>query len=252
MQDIYVGDTGNGFPLVLVHGFLGSSKMWEPQIEVFKKNYRVITPDLPGFGKSNKVRSYNNINDMAQTILDCLKEKKIEKFYLLGHSMGGMIAQEMAKLSGEKIIKLICYGSGPVGNIPGRFETIDESREKLKKKGLKITAKRIAKTWFVKEDKSKYFYLCDEAGKATSVEAADNALIAMKNWSGLENLKNIKNLTLIIWGDQDKAYNFNQVDTLNKNIPNSELKIFKGCSHNVHLEISSEFNKYIENFLVFG
>ena len=37
MQDIYVGDTGKGFPLVLVHGFLGSSKMWEPQIEVLKK-----------------------------------------------------------------------------------------------------------------------------------------------------------------------------------------------------------------------
>ena len=37
MQDIYVGDTGKGFPLVLVHGFLGSSKMWEPQIEFLKK-----------------------------------------------------------------------------------------------------------------------------------------------------------------------------------------------------------------------
>ena len=76
MQDIYVGDTGKGFPLVLVHGFLGSSKMWEPQIEVLKKNYRVVTPDLPGFGKSNKAKPYNNIYDMAQTILDCLKKKK--------------------------------------------------------------------------------------------------------------------------------------------------------------------------------
>ena len=37
MQDIYIGDTGKGFPLVLVHGFLGSSKMWKPQIEVLKK-----------------------------------------------------------------------------------------------------------------------------------------------------------------------------------------------------------------------
>ena len=252
MQDIYVGDTGKGFPLVLVHGFLGSSETWEPQIQYFKKKYRVITPSLPGFGKSNKVQSKNNINEMAQIILSCLKEKNIERFFLLGHSMGGMIVQEMVKLEGEKIVKLVCYGTGPIGNIPGRFETIDESREKLKKNGLKITAKRIAKTWFVEEDKSKYFYLCEEASRATSLEAADNALIAMKNWSGLENLRNIKNLTLIIWGDQDKVYNFNQVDTLNKNIPNSELKIFKGCSHNVHLEISSEFNKYIEDFLVFS
>ena len=249
MQDIYIGDIGKGFALVLVHGFLGSSKMWEPQIEVLKKNYRVITPDLPGFGKSNKAKSYDNINDMAQIILDCLKEKKIKKFYLLGHSMGGMIVQEMAKLAGERIIKLICYATGPVGDIPGRFETMEESRKKLKKNGLEITANRIAKTWFIEEDKSKYFYLCEDAAKATSVRAADNALIAMKNWSGLENLKNIKNPTLIIWGDQDKAYNFNQVDTLNKNIPNSKLKIIEGCSHNVHLEKPDEFNEVLKYFL---
>jgi len=249
MQDIYTGDVGKGFPLVLVHGFLGSSEMWEPQIDFFKKNYRVITPSLPGFGKSNKAKSHNSINEMAKTILTCLKEKKIEKFYLLGHSMGGMIVQEMAKLAGEKIVKLVCYGTGPVGDIPGRFESMDESREKLKKNGLEITAYRIAKTWFIEEDKSKYFYLCDNAGKATSIEAADNALIAMKTWNGLENLRNIKNKTLIIWGDQDKAYNFDQVDTLNKNIINSEIKIFKGCSHNVHLEKPKELNKLIFEFL---
>ena len=133
MQDIYAGDVGKGFPLVLVHGFLGSSIMWQPQIEHLKRYYRVITPDLPGFGKSKKIKPHNNINSMAKTVLNCLKEKQIEKFYLLGHSMGGMIVQEMAKLAGEKIIKLICYGTGPIGNIPGRFETIDESRVKLKK-----------------------------------------------------------------------------------------------------------------------
>ena len=249
MHDIFVGDTGKGFPLVLVHGFLGSSEMWEPQIEFFKKNYRVITPSLPGFGKSNKAKSKNSINEMAKMVLTCLKKKKINKFYLLGHSMGGMIVQEMTKLAGEKIIKLICYSTGPVGDIPGRFETMNESREKLKKNGLEITAHRIAKTWFVEKDKSKYFYLCDNAGKATSIEAADNALIAMKNWNGLENLKNIKNSTLIIWGNQDKAYNFDQVDILNKNIPDSDIVIFKGSSHNVHLEIPDKFNVTVKNFL---
>ena len=249
MQDIYAGDVGKGFPLVLVHGFLGSSIMWQPQIEHLKRYYRVITPDLPGFGKSKKIKPHNNINSMAKTVLNCLKEKQIEKFYLLGHSMGGMIVQEMAKLAGKKIIKLICYGTGPIGNIPGRFETIDESREKLKKNGLEITAQRIAKTWFVEEDKAKYFYLCNEAGKDTTIEAADNALIAMKTWSGLKNLKNIKNFTMIIWGDQDKAYNFDQVDTLNRNITNSDINIFKGCSHNVHLEMPNEFNMCIINFL---
>jgi len=249
MQDIYVNDTGKGFPLVLVHGFLGSSIMWKLQIEYLKKNYRVIAPDLPGFGKSNNIKSCKSIKCMAETILTSLKKKKIKNFYLLGHSMGGMIVQEIAKISGEQISKLICYGTGPIGNMPGRFETINESREKLKNVGLEKTADRIAKTWFVEGGLAKYFYLCSNAGKATSIEAADNALIAMKNWNGVENLKNIKNQTLIIWGDKDKAYNLNQATTLNKNIKNSELKIFKNCSHNVHLEVVEKFNECIDDFL---
>lgn len=249
MEDIYVGDAGKGFPLVLVHGFLGSSQMWKPQIEFFKKDYRVITPDLPGFGKSNKSVSCNSIISMAQIIIDCLKKRGINQFYLLGHSMGGMIVQEIAKIAGDQILKLICYGTGPIGEVPGRFESMDQSREKLKKTGLEKTAYRIAKTWFVKEENSKYFYLCSNAGKATNLEAADNALLAMKKWNGLDNLKNIKTKTLIIWGDHDKSYNFDQVDFLNKNIQNSELKIFKGCSHNAHLEKPDEFNNCLKDFL---
>jgi len=249
MQDIFSEDIGNGTPLVLVHGFLGSSDMWSPQIKFFKDNFRVIAPALPGFGKSNAIDSCDSIKCMAKAILNLLEKKEIKNFNLLGHSMGGMIVQEMTKLAGEKILKLICYGTGPRGNIPGRFETIDQSREKLKINGLEVTANRIAKTWFIDEDKAKYFYLCDEAGKQTSIEATDNGLIAMKNWNGIKNLKNIKNETLIVWGNQDKAYNFNQVETLNNNIPNSDLKIVDGCSHNVHLEKPEEFNIIVEEFL---
>jgi 2-hydroxy-6-oxonona-2,4-dienedioate hydrolase len=66
-------------------------------------------------------------------------------------------------------------------------------------------------------------------------------------WS--KNLQKIKNKKLIVWGDQDKAYNFNQVEILNDNIPNSDLKIIKGCSHNVHLEKPDEFNAIVSEFL---
>jgi len=250
MQEIYIGDDGKGFPLVLVHGFLGSSKMWEPQVNFFKDRFRVITPDLPGFGKSNKVKSQNSIQSIANLLLDCLEEKKIDKFYLLGHSMGGMIVQEMAKKHGNKILKLVCYSTGPRGEMPGRFETVDQSRENLKKKGLEVTAKNIAKTWFILGEKAKYFDLCLEAGRQTSIEAADNALIAIKNWDGVENLQDIKNNTLIIWGDKDKSYNLEQVQTLEKNISDSNLVIFKGCAHNVHLEQPDQFNHTIKDFLL--
>ena len=160
--------------------------------------------------------------------------------------MGGMIVQEMVKTSGDRIKKLICFATGSIGDSPGRFETMDTTRERLKKDGLKETVNRVPKKWFVEVNKAKYYYLCEHAVKNISLQSTDNALIAMKNWRGYENLKNIKQDTLIIWGDRDVSYNFDQVDTLKKNKPNSKLEIFKGCSHNVHLEEPQKFNEIIK------
>jgi len=249
MSNIYVDDLGEGFPFVLVHGYLGSSEMWTFQKEFFSKDYRVITPALPGFGESHNVKSLDSINKMAKEIINVLDQKKIDKFNLIGHSMGGMIVQEITKLIGDRVNKLICFATGSIGDIPGRFETMDETREKLKKEGAQLSFSRVPLKWFVKGDKDKNYFLCENAVKNVSLEAADNALLAMKNWRGKENLKNIKNDTLIIWGDKDTSYNFDQVDTLNKNIKNSRLEIFKDCAHNVHLEQPDQFNNLIKEFI---
>ena len=171
--------------------------MWCHQKDYFSKFCRVIVPALPGFGESFKCISSNSIKNMALKILEVLEEKKIEKFNLIGHSMGGMIAQEMTKIAGNRVKKLICFATGSIGEIPGRFETMDETREKLKKDGAKITFSRVPKKWFVKGDRDKNYYLCKNAVKNVTLETADNALIAMKNWTGIDNLKNIKNDTLI-------------------------------------------------------
>ena len=249
MQDLYIGDVGKGFPLILIHGFLGSSRMWDPQIDFFKDYFRVIAPDIPGFGKSNKLKAHNNIHSIASLLLDCMEKKKIDKFNLLGHPMGGMITQEMAKKGVSKISKLVCYSTGPRGEMPGRFETVDQSRDNLKKNGLEIMIRNIAKTWFVKGENAKYFDICISVGKQASIETVDNALIAFKNWNGVDTLKNIKNKTLIVWGDKDKSYNLEQIKTLEKNIPNSSLIVFNNCAHNIHLEEPEKFNNTIKHFL---
>ncbi len=249
MQEIYIDDIGEGYPLVLVHGYLGSSAMWKFQKDYLKNYFRVIAPALPGFGESHKVKSLNSINAMAKIILKCVQKKKINKFNLMGHSMGGMVVQEIVKIAGDNVNKLICFATGSIGNIPDRFESLDVSIKRLKEEGIKETAKRIPPKWFAHGNKAKNYYLCEDATKEISEETAYNALNAMKNWNGLENLKNIKNKTLIIWGDKDVSYNFSQVEMLNKNVPNSKLEIFKGCCHNVHLEEPENFNKTIKNFL---
>ena len=249
MSNIYVDDIGKGFPFVFVHGYLGSSEMWCFQKNYFSKYCRVIAPALPGFGESHSVKSLNSINDMAKNIIEMLNQKKIDRFNLIGHSMGGMIVQEITKIIGDRVNKLICFATGSIGDIPGRFETMDETREQLKKEGAKISFSRVPPKWFVKGNKDKNYFLCENAVTNVSVETADNALLAMKNWTGIENLKNINNETLIIWGDKDTSYNFDQVDTLNKNIKNSRLQIFKDCAHNVHLEQPDQFNNLVKEFI---
>jgi 2-hydroxy-6-oxonona-2,4-dienedioate hydrolase len=79
MNKIYVDDVGSGFPLVLVHGYLGSSEMWCNQKEYFSKFCRVITPALPGFGESSKVKSLDTIEGMALKIIKVVYEKKNRK-----------------------------------------------------------------------------------------------------------------------------------------------------------------------------
>tara|TARA_B110001452_G_scaffold120418_1_gene99954 strand:- start:497 stop:1249 length:753 start_codon:yes stop_codon:yes gene_type:complete len=249
MKKIYVDDVGKGFPLILIHGYLGSSEMWCNQKDYFSKFSRVITPALPGFGESSSVKSLASIEAMALKMIETIDGLKIEKFNLMGHSMGGMIVQEMTKICRNRINKLICFATSSLGEIPGRFETMNQTRQKLKDDGLAETLSRVPKKWFVKGDRDKNYYLCQNAVKNVSFESADNALIAMENWSGINELKNIKNETLIVWGDKDSSYNFEQVNTLKKNIKNSRLEIFENCSHNVHLEKPKEFNLLIESFI---
>ena len=250
MSDIFIDDTGKGYPLVLVHGYLGSSEMWCHQRDYLSNFCRVISPALPGFGESYKAQSLDSIHEMAKFIISIIDEKKIDKFNLLGHSMGGMIVQEMSKIIGNRVNKLICFATGSIGEIPGRFEPIDETRKKLKDEGTEVSFSRVPKKWFVKGDKDKNYYLCKNAVQNVSSKTADNALKAMKNWSGRDDLKNIKNETLIVWGNKDISYNFDQIDTLNKNIKNSKLEIFEGCSHNVHLEETEKFNDLIKKFII--
>ncbi len=99
MSKIYIDDVGEGYPLVLVHGYLGSSEMWCNQKDFFSKFFRVISPALPGFGESSDAQSLDSINKMAKFIINEIDAKRIDKFNLLGHSMGGMIVQEINKNS---------------------------------------------------------------------------------------------------------------------------------------------------------
>ena len=239
---------GKGYPLVLVHGYLGGQDMWQFQ-EVLEDNFELIMPSLAGYGESSKMTAPSTIRENAIQVFELLDYLKIDTFNLLGHSMGGMIVQEMAALFPERINKLICFGTGSIGVLPNRFETIAESRRKINEIGLSETRINIAKTWFVDHLAGDGYKLClDEGAKATT-QAALASLDAWDCWDGRGQLNQITSPTLILWSDKDQSYDWNQQEVLNKGISNSKVEVVDGCAHNSHMEKPDLINSIIKHFL---
>lgn len=240
---------GQGRPLVLVHGYLAGSAIWAAQLAHFWQNRDVICPDLAGFGDSASLTAPDSIAGHARLVLDLLDHLEIGSFDLLGHSMGGMIVQEMARLAPSRISALVLYGTGPIGVLPGRFETTEQSRARLLAEGLPATARRIAATWFLQGEAADGFDLCLSLGRQASLEAALASLTAWDNWDGRAGLKNITARSLILWGSQDRSYDWSQPEALWRGIEGSDLAVVPMAAHNVHLEKPEVFNNLVTDFL---
>ena len=239
----------NKKPLVFVHGYLGGSPQWASQLEIFSDDFNVITPDLPGFGLNASLESPLTIGGFAEYVLGELDKQDIKQFYLVGHSMGGMIAQEITKLAQSRVEKLVLYGTGPIGVMPGRFETIEESRNRVAADGVESTARRISAKWFVGGENGRGYNGCAKIAVKASMQAAQAGLTAMETWSGVDELANIKADTLVLWGDQDKSYLWPLPEELWNEIPDASLSVIAGCSHAVHLEKPELFNAVLKDFL---
>jgi 2-hydroxy-6-oxonona-2,4-dienedioate hydrolase len=137
---------GSGPVLVLVHGYLGGSSQWTRQIEQFSAHFDVIAVDLAGYGEACGAAAPTQIAEHAGAVLQTLDQLGVSQFHLLGHSMGGMVAQEIVHQAPQRVMKLVLYGTGPQGSIPGRFETMARSRERLAADGVERTARRICAT----------------------------------------------------------------------------------------------------------
>jgi len=235
--------------LVFVHGYLGGSMQWADQVETFSEHFRVITPDLPGFGENHAITTPETIQGLAQYVLEELDRLEVNRFHLVGHSMGGMIVQEMIALAPERVDKLVLYGTGPVGIMPGRFETIDESRRSVQEKGVEESGRRIAATWFRHGKSASGYKVCAELAIKASLQAALAGLTAMESWSGVAALSKIASATLVLWGDGDRAYLWEQPEQLWREIAGANLAVIPGCSHAVHLEKPHLFNAMLQDFL---
>jgi 2-hydroxy-6-oxonona-2,4-dienedioate hydrolase len=239
-------------PLVLVHGFMGGSDQWDTQRAALGGEVRIIAPSLPGFGGNAGMTAPDTISGYAGFVLDALDAQGIGAFDLLGHSMGGMIVQEMVAIAPERVRKLVLYGTGAFSNAEGRFETYKESKRRATVEGARATARRIAATWFADGEKAPGYAACAAIAEQASLQAIHAGIDAFGNWSREDNLPNIKCPTLIIWGEHDRSYAWPQIEQLWRTIPGASLAVVPGCAHAVHLEKPDLFNLLLGEFILTG
>lgn len=239
---------GSGTPLVLVHGFLGGSQQWLPEIAFLSPHFDVIAPDLPGFGAASGAAGCTRIEDMADSVIALLDSLEIGSFCLLGHSMGGMIVQDIARKIPDRVAGLVLHATGALGLMPDRFEPVETSKQRLIDDGITSTAARIVATWFVDGADATGYASLVAIGAGANTAAALCALDAMAAWDGRAHLAALTMPTLVIWGEQDRSYRWPQIELLWKTLPDAGLAVIPRAAHAAHLEKPAVFRAFLADF----
>lgn len=247
--DINYIDQGQGKTLVILHGWGGSSKSWEKVIEILSKNkYRVICPDLPGFGESDSFKKPSNINEYIRFILEFLKALEVEDFILLGHSFGGGLATKITADNPRLVQRLILCDAAVV-----RAKERLSVRQKLAKSTSFVT-KIFAKSKFYKEyvqiklrpliykiAGTNDYYKATEVMKETFKKVFAEDLRAY--------LIYIKKPTLVVWGEKDITTPVEDAYTIKNAIDGAEISIIKEVAHSPHLKKPEELARIITEFI---
>ena len=150
----------------------------------------------------------------------------------------------------RRVARLVLVATGPLGSIPGRFETMARSRERLAQDGVERTARRICATWLLAREASPAYEPLAALAASASAQAAEAGLWAMEAWDGRDRLATISQPTLVVWGEHDRSYGWPQVESLWRGIPGASLAVLPACAHALHLERAALFHTLVREFLL--
>jgi len=234
-------EEGEGEPLVLLHGLFGALSNFETLIEYFRQHYKVIVPILPLFELDIL---HSTVGGIAKFVHRFLESRDLRNVHLLGNSLGGHVALIHVLKHPERIKSLILTGSS------GLFE--NGMGDSYPKRGDYEYIKNKTELTFY-DPKTATKELVDEVygiinNRIKAIKIISLAKSAIRNNLG-EELNQIKQPTLLIWGNNDNITPPFVAREFNKLIPNSELQFIDKCGHAPMMEVPDEFNIILHKFL---
>lgn len=234
-------EEGNGEPLVLLHGLFGALSNFESLIEYFKSYNKVIVPILPLLDMDIL---HTSVGGLAKFVNRFIETRQLKDVHLLGNSLGGHVAIIHILKHPERIKSLILTGSS------GLFE--NGMGDSYPKRGDYDYIKRKTELTFY-DPKMATKELVDEVYSITNnrlkvIKIIALAKSAIRNNLG-EELNQIKQPTLLVWGNNDTITPPFVAREFNRLIPNSELYFIDKCGHAPMMEVPEEFNVILHKFL---
>jgi pimeloyl-ACP methyl ester carboxylesterase len=248
------GDTGSGPAVVLLHGFPLSRDMWQPQEEALAKaGFRLITPDLRGFGESDVPEGPYSMSLFADDVIALMDYLAIDRAVVGGMSMGGYILLNLLERYPERVVAA-CFittrsTSDSESAKAGRLAVL----EKVKKVGTRTVAELSTATLLAGETLKSNPELVNTVYRwMTSVdirgiEGALHALLDRKDYSAV--LGSFELPSLVIGADQDSAVQPVDLRILSEGLPNTELCVIPRAGHMANLEQPEAFNDCLLRFL---
>jgi pimeloyl-ACP methyl ester carboxylesterase len=256
-------EMGEGPPLLFVHGLSGCWQNWLENIPYFARTHRVIAVDLPGFGASPMPPWEISIPAFGRFVRDFCERLGVDRCSLVGNSMGGFIASEVAITDPERVDDLTLVSAAGITWARARREpavmmarvgrAAAPALLKLQTSSMRRPRLRRAAFQGVFFDPSG---LRRETLWENFVPAMNSAgyFDAMSNLFGYdvrERLEEIEVPTLVVWGRNDRVVPVPAAFSYKKRIgDNAELVIFDQCGHVPQIERPVRFNRVLEHFLV--
>ncbi len=224
--------------ILILHGWGSSSQKWQKIGDMLsKKGFSVIIPDFPGFGKNCDPPIPWNVDDYVNWVKEFTNNKKLENFFLLGHSFGGRVAIKFTVKYPKKVQKLILVSSAGIKPKTSRLNFLSVAKKFKNIPGFLVIRKIFYKYILRKTDYLKVKGVMKETFKKIIKEDL------------IHYFSQIKASTLIIWGDKDKLTPISDAHIINKQIKNSKLEILKNIGHAPHLKCPEKLSEIISKFL---